>query len=357
MANREQGRAARWRAAWRRLGVGALLGVLTTSLVEAPRRAEAAVTLEAVGPVAPAALERALVIHDAYKGVECLVQDFTFPAGDAQLGMLLPVPARPTVSKLASSPFAKLAAASAALAPESAGSGFGSSGPEGLTRAATPAPSAPELVQVGKLTTSVIAASDTKALERWLAGSKLTTDAATVAWLKSYAARGFYFVAVRVTPAPKPGAFSTVTETLQIRFDSALPFFPYAEATTDGELRLLSVWLLSSHRHVPVSLASVDGKVRWIRPWHEVDASRPALRELQGLLPPSLLALVPPGPEKNGGLLRYPDHQLQHFEDQKSRRLDSGDVVLVRERPQETGLVPAANLRRVMNVLDPEVQP
>lgn len=184
-------------------GLAVLLGALVTYGVDSPRSARAAVTLEAVGPASPAVVERALVIHDASKGLEHLIQEFTFPASSPQLGMLLPVPARPTVSKLQSSPFAKLGAASSvAAAAAEGGSGFGSSGPEGLTSGPKPAPGAAateEGEQVGRLTTSVIAASDTKAVKQWLTGSKLGTDAATDAWLASYATRGFYFVAVRVS--------------------------------------------------------------------------------------------------------------------------------------------------------------
>lgn len=337
------------------------MGVLFTCVVEAPSSANAAVTLEAAGPASPAVVERALVIHDPSKGLEHLIQDFTFPVSAAQVGLLLPVPARPTVSKLPSSPFPKLTAASvAAAAAAEGGSGFGSSGPEGLT-GARPAPGAAAThdgEQVGRLTTSVIAASDTKALKQWLAASKLKSDAATDAWLAGYAARGFYFVALRMSPTPKPDAFKTVTETLQISFSSALPYLPYAEASDDGgNYRLLSVWLLSSHRHVPVALAASEGKSQWLRPWHELDASQPSPEQLKGLLPKSLLALLPPGPEKNHGLIRYPSHMLQRFEDQKSSRRGYGDVVLVREAPQDSATPPVAELRRVMNVLDPEVKP
>ncbi|HEX2873763.1 MAG TPA: DUF2330 domain-containing protein [Polyangiaceae bacterium] len=340
-------------------GLAALLGVLVMCGVHAPRPTRAAVTLEAVGPASPAVIERALVIHDASKGLEHLIQEFTLPASSRPLGMLLPVPARPTVSKLQSTPFAKLAAASsAAAAAAEGGSGFGSSGPEGLTSGPKPEPTAAgEGEQVGRLTTSVIAASDTKALKKWLAATKLGTDAATDAWLAGYAKRGFYFVAVRVSPTPKPDAFKTVTETLQISFTSALPFFPYAEASDDSNLRMLSVWLLSSHRHVPVARSAGEGQPQWLRPWHEKDASRPSPQELKALLPKSLLALLPPGPEKNAGLVRYREPQLQHFEDQKSARRGYGDVVLVREAPLEGGAPAVADLRRLMNVLDPEVKP
>lgn len=340
--------------------LAALLGVLFTCVVEAPSSANAAVVLEAVGPASSAVIERALVIHDASKSLEHLVQEFTFSASSGQVGLLLPVPARPTVSKLATSPFAKLAAASSATAAAEGGSGFGSSGPEGLTSGPRPEANAAatgEGEQVGRLTTSVIAASDTKALKQWLAASKLGTDAATDAWLAGYAARGFYFVAVRVTPTPKQDAFKTVTETLQISFASALPYFPYAEASQDSNLRMLSVWVLSSHRHVPVALHAGEGKPQWLRPWHERDASRPSPQELKALLPKALLALLPPGPEKNAGLVRYREPQLQHFEDQKSARRGYGDVVLVREAPLEGGAPPVADLRRLMNVLDPEVKP
>lgn len=362
MTNHEQGRAERLRnrLPWRRLGLSALLGVLATSVVEAPRSARAAVTLEAVGPTSAPLIERALVIHDAHKGLEHLIEDFTFPAGNTQLGMLLPVPARPTVTKLGSSPFAKLAAASAAAKADQGGSGFGSSGPEGLGGGSAPAltvDTAPEASQVGQLTTSVIAASDTKALKQWLAASKLGTEAATDAWLAGYATRGFYFVAVRVSPTAKADAFKTVTETLQISFTTALPYFPYSESMDDSGFRLLSVWLLSSHRHVPVALGAIEGKRQWLRPWHELDATRPSAQDLKGMLPTALLALLPPGPEKDAGLVRYREHQLQYFEDQKSSRRDFGDVVLVREAPEESGALPTPALRKIMNVLDPEVKP
>src|SRR6188768_3643228 len=109
---------------WRRLGRRALLGVLAICVGEAPRPAQAAAAFDAAGSASAPVIERALVIHDASKGLEHLVEQFTFTAGDKPLFLLLPVPPRPTVSKLASAPFAQLASASAS------GSGFGSSGPE-----------------------------------------------------------------------------------------------------------------------------------------------------------------------------------------------------------------------------------
>jgi len=333
---------------FRRFGLSVVVGVFLTGVGEAPRPAQAAVTLEAARPTSTPMFERALVIHDAPKGLEHLVEEFTFAAGDQPLGLLLPVPARPTVSKLKSSPFAKLASASEAVT----GSGFGSSTPG---RVSGP-PEVPPPDQVGRVATSVIAASDSGALKKWLAKNKLAADAALDTWLASYAARGFYFVALQVEPKPQKEAFKLVTETLQISFASPLPYFPYTEPLENLGTRLLSVWLLSNARQVPVALASAGSTAQWLRPWHELDSWRPSPTEVKALLPQPLVAVLPRGPAQNTTLVRYPEYTLQHFEDQKSSRLGYGDVVLVPEVPREPPQA-SPDLRRLMGVLDPEVKP
>jgi hypothetical protein len=337
---------------WHRWGLSAVLGVLATCVGQAPRAVQAAAAYDTAGSASAPVIERALVIHDASKGLEHLVEEFTFAAGDKPLFLLLPVPTRPTVSKLASSPFAKLASASAS------GSGFGSTGPEQLGgRTSGPSADAAPPEQVGRLSTSVLSANDPSALKKWLGQNKATLDATTDAWLAGYASRGFYFVALRIEPKLKTDAYKTVTETLEVSFASTLPYFPYAEPLDNIGLRLLSVWLLSSDRYVPVVLGSEEGKAHWLRPWHELEMTRPAPQDVKAMLPKPLIALLPPGPLQNTTLLRYPSYTLQHFEDQKSSRRGFGDVVLVPETRQSTAPTASAELRRLMGVLDPEVKP
>jgi hypothetical protein len=328
-----------------RWALAALLGGIVAGATDPSRVARAAEPLNVAGvadaPPAVPVIERALVIHDSSKGSEHLIEELTFAAGDKPLGLLLPVPARPTVAKLTSSPFAKLAAGATAAT----GSGFGSSGPDRLGGAPQPSADA-DAAQVGRLTTSVLSADDSSALKKWLVSNKFASDPASDAWLARYAGRGFYFVALRIEPKAKKDALTTVTETLQISFASPLPFFPYTESLENLGLRQLSVWLLASNRQVPVVLGSTEGQARWLRPWHELESSQPTPKDLSGMLPKALVALLPRGTV-----------QLQHFEDQKSSRLGYGDIVLVPETPQATPPKPSPELRRLMSVVDPEVKP
>ena len=337
----------------RRLGLGALFGVLVTCWGESPRSARAALALDAAGSTTTPVIERALLIHDSSKSLEHWVEELTFPASNAPFGLLMPVPSRPTVSKLVSSPFAGLRAASSVAN----GAEIDSSVLEQLRRAPETSWPPPDPAQLGRVTSSILPASDTKGVKAWLARNKLAVDASADGWLSRYATRGFYLVALHIAPRPSRDTFQLVTETLQISFVSPRPYFPYAEWQSEPGPRLLSVWLLSNQRQVPVALASASGTQQWVRPIRELDSWRPTPRQLEELLPRSLVALLPPGPAQNARLIRYGDYTLQHFEDQKSTHQGLGDIVLVPEQPREEAWPASKELRRLMSVLDPKVEP
>jgi hypothetical protein len=228
--------------------------------------------------------EQVVLMHDATHGKQHFIRRVTFREAREPFGFVVPTPTRPEVSAIEHDPFQKLRSAfrfeSRPPAGEGIGKGFGSGhgrlggGVQVL-----------EVKELGSFTAFVLAATDERALHKWLADHRLISTKETDAWLAHYVAMGFHYVALRYNPTELKGQNKkheasaraqpsrkpiTRTQTLRISFDTPLPYYPYFEPRTpEGvtqNLRLLELWFVSQQAVTPIALHETAGTRRWVRP-------------------------------------------------------------------------------------------
>jgi hypothetical protein len=354
-----------------------------------PRAAAAAVALTAVAALAPVRdtracggffarraattttvtvpslqVEQVLILHDPAKEEEHFIREIVFRDAREPFGFVVPTPSLPTVAKVDRSPFAELAAR---FPPEhepaidAPGRGLGGVGAAG---GGAPAPAVKVISEerIGSFTAFVLAATDARALEKWLDANELATTPASEAWLKHYVDLGFHFVAFRYE-LPDAGAprARTKSEIVRISFSTPRPYYPYLEPEHPGAAapgsRVLAVWVIAPERGVPVAAVKDEsGERLWKRPWKEARRHAPATpASLGAALGGSLAALLPrPGAEADGGAAGE-RLVVQTFQDQKASRAGWGDVVLVPEAPVAIDAARMKRLRRLMAALDDAV--
>jgi hypothetical protein len=272
-------------------------------------------------------VEQVLVIHDPVKEEEHFIRQLAFRNAKEPFGFIVPTPSRPTVAKVASSPFAELAKrfspeASLGLSLGLGGGGFSAGG---VGKGASPRVTVLSQERIGSFTAFVLAANDASALARWLKLNAFETTPESRAWLAHYVAVGFYFTAFRYEPDSKVPGTAVKSETVRISFATPLPFYPYREPEHPKDdasaSRVLAVWFVSPQRSLPVASFADDSGDHLKRPWTE-DTTHPdtTAQDLRPVLGP-LADLLPGAP--TAPLV------MQTFEDQKSSRQGWGDVVLV----------------------------
>jgi hypothetical protein len=275
-------------------------------------------------------VEQVLILHDPVKEQEHFIRQLSFRDAKEPFGFVVPTPSRPTVARVASSPFAELAKQ---FPPEGGLGlllGLGGGGMSHSRRAgsgAAPAVTVLSKERIGSFTAFVLAATDASALERWLKENSFETTPESRAWLSHYVAVGFYFTAFRYEPDAKVAGTTVKSETVRISFATPLPFYPYQEPVHPqpeaNVPRVLAVWFVSPERSIPVANVTDDAGSHVRRPWAE-DTTHPATKAVD--LRPSLGPLADLLPGAPGDAL-----VMQTFEDQKSSRRGWGDVVLVPE--------------------------
>jgi len=273
-------------------------------------------------------VEQVLVIHDPVKEEEHFIRQLSFRNATEPFGFIVPTPSRPTVAKVATSPFGELVKRyppEGGLSDLRLGSGGGAlqGGGKG-----GPAPvTVLSMERIGSFTAFVLAATDAGALGRWLTSNQFETTPESSAWLKHYVDVGFYFTAFRYEPDTKVAGTDVKSETVRISFATPLPFYPYREPEHRKDdptfPRVLAVWFVSPERAVPVANVDDDTGGHVKRPWTE-DATHgnATPTELRPILGP-LADLLPSSPTGS--------QVVQTFEDQKVSRQGWGDVVLVPE--------------------------
>lgn len=280
-------------------------------------------------------VEQVLVIHDPVKEEEHFIRQLSFRNATEPFGFIVPTPSRPTVAKVATSPFGELVKR---YPPEGGrfdlrlgggggvqAGGSGKGGPAKVTILS--------MDRIGSFTAFVLAATDAGALGRWLKSNRFETTPESSAWLKHYVDVGFYFTAFRYEPDPKVAGTDVKSETVRISFATPLPFYPYREPEHRKDdptfPRVLAVWFVAPERAVPVANVEDDAGGHVKRPWAEdakhAEATPTTLRPIVG----PLADLLPGAPTE--------PLVVQTFEDQKVSRHGWGDVVLVPEtaRPVE----------------------
>lgn len=299
-------------------------------------------------------VEQVLVIHDPATEQEHFIREVAFRDAKEPFGFVVPTPSRPTVAKVAHSPFERLASD---YYPDPPGAPPVDLGLSGLSGGGTGTGAGASQVtvlsqeRVGSFTAFVLAASDGAALRSWLDRNQLATTPASDAWLAHYVALGFYFVALRYeAPDAKTIRERTRAETVRISFASPLPFYPYREpdhATAPGTApRELAVWLVTPERFVPVAAKKVGDAIDWRRPWIEGVRHDPVkVEELQRQLGAELGALLPASKDAL---------TVQTFQDQKRSRQGWGDVVLVPEKARTVDVTKLSHFGGLAASLDPK---
>jgi hypothetical protein len=110
-----------------------------------------------------------------------------------------------------------------------------------------------EHVQVGPFDATVLKASDTQALQDWLAKHNYDARPPVMQWLDPYVKKGWVITAFQI--AKKEGQDPRVTpQAVRMSFTTDRPFFPYSEPKDPdagkgpGGKRLLRVFLLANER-------------------------------------------------------------------------------------------------------------
>jgi hypothetical protein len=211
----------------------------------------------------------------------------------------------------------------------------------------------------------VLAATDPKALAKWLEENKLQTTPETEAWLAHYVKLRFHYVAFRYEPtAAKSDEKRLVSEAVRISFSTPVPYYPYLEPTREDALpeRVLALWLVARDPMVPVAARREgDGAIHYKRPFRAgrryAAMGDTRVKEAVGA---KLAALLPEGATSTDPLRALePGEKLltvQTFEDQKTSRKGWGDVLFVPEKPEEIDEATAAKRRALLGLLDPALE-
>ncbi len=292
-------------------------------------------------------VETSVILYDSQKGFEHLIREVTFRGTKSRFGMVIPVPSKPEVAAVKKTPFSFLEELSAGRVPASA-----AFDPLGVVGGSV---TEVQKDQLGPLALTVLAASDAGGLRAWLASNGLRLPPQMSPWLARYVALGFYYVVLRVEPSDADDRLHSVT--LRISFATSAPFYPYHEprwtSLPDATERVLSVWVISDQRFVPMALRQLDDATVWQRPWIERypvdDRNRVIAAQVAGNsteLRGDALRVARAGPfrpeaptffgfpEDVAKLLPGGPAQLsvQYFQDQKTSHAGWGDVVLAPER-------------------------
>lgn len=294
------------------------------------------------------AREKVLLIHDAEAGRQHFIREVAFVRAHEPFGFVVPTPTRPEVAAVKTTPFTKLRemfpfVPNPRRVGAPSGRAPGGSGVEVL-----------EVAKVGSFTAFVLAATDAKALGKWLTDNKLVSNEASDAWLAHYVELGFFYVAMRYDPPARSGSQTggksseVVAETMRISFDVPIPYYPYLEPTREeaGATRLLELWYVGTEPVVPVVLREREGTRAWVQPLRRGLVNRDARFGLEAALEPELEELLPAG-----------TLVVQTFQDRKREREGFGDVLFAFEQSKPLTPELAAELAPLLGILDPALHP
>ena len=306
--------------------------------------------------------EQALIVHDAKTSTEHFVRDVTFSDATTVFGFVVPTPTRPSIAKIDASPFATLHRLFPFDANLKLGSGGGAiQGGGGLRGGAPGGVTVLEVKKVGSFTAFVLQATDAKGLADWLAKNQLVSTPEADTWLAHYVKMKFFYVALRYDPPSGGGTAGVKAETMDISFQSPIPYYPYFEPARRPDAaneprRLLELYTITSAPVLPVAFLERDGKREWVRPLQSGityrDKTDGLLGKLENRLDPSsfdpAIAKLLPAAEA--------PRVVQVFQDQKVSRAGYGDMLFVPETPEAPDPKRDAALAPLLGVLDPALE-
>jgi len=261
--------------------------------------------------------ERALVMVDSSTKTEHLVREIRFDKSNPRYELVVPVPARPTVERLAKSPFDALENDFFVGPSDEAGTAASSSNGETIAMTADGALAARRF---GPLAAYVLPPMRASEADRWLDAHGFSPDSSRLDWMQRYGKLGFHYVVFRYEPTPgDTWGGGNASETVKITFEAKTPYLPYREPMADGQLRRLTVWTISERTMVPVASMG-DGTLN--RPLRSVGTEFAPYEKLKSKMG-ELANLLP----KHEGAF------VSKLRDHKLVRGSYGDVLFVPEAP------------------------
>ena len=266
-------------------------GLASAAVVQlSPAPAEACALAWAEGAPAPKIQgEEALIVWEAAAHREHFIRRANFAGATGDFGFLVPTPTRPELAEADDGVFARLAKIYTYVPPPPPPTNSRSRSVDGLLASAVAPPvQVLEQRRVAGLDASVLAATDARALNRWLGDHHYPSRPGLTQWLAGYIAKGYFITAFRFV-APTNGG-EVKSSAVRLSFNTDRPFYPYAEPTDSphetGRGFRLNV----------ITSARMDGVVG-TRPWTAQTgySGRPGnLRELlRGVVPNSALGAGP----------------------------------------------------------------
>jgi hypothetical protein len=336
----------------------AIFVILVAAVLSAPFARDArACGLFVAGPMTEAeiaqkvpylSVERVLLAWDATTQTEDFVREARFEKANQAFGFVVPVPSRPEVFEVKKAPFDDLARVFPYYVAPPMTKGVGG----GAHSAGAAVPTEPVVLsqqRIGSFTATVLAASDAEGLARWLKANGFEVPPPARAWLDHFVGLGFYYVAFRydAAVAASPGMTS---ETVRIRFQTPMPYYPYLEPTHPDAprgSRDLLLWYASQEERVPMaSVRSADGAVTWKQPW-EGSARHVTAKRVRDVL--SSLGEIIHGDDTSPWV-------ITPYRDEKESREGWGDVLLVPASPAAIDDEAIASRWRLLPVLDPRLE-
>ncbi len=295
--------------------------------------------------------EQVLIIHDPKTDTEHFIREVAFREANKRFGFVVPTPSRPKVAKVEKSPFKSLRLLfpfrrTKGIAP---GGGIGSGSGYGRGAGKPAGVTVLEVSKVGSFTAFVLAATDAKALSKWLKDNGLVSSPEADRWLEHYVKMKFFYVAMRYDPPKGTASKSSVVnaETIRISFSTPIPYYPYFEPEHPEGVtgpRLMELWLAAPAKVQPVALRDNAGKREWFRPLKAGDAQSDARSRLVGSLSGGDAKLVPEG-----------ELVVQTFQDQKLERKGMGDILFPPMERRTLSDDDKKALAPLLGVLDPEL--
>jgi hypothetical protein len=205
------------------------------------------------------ASETALIVWDEQAKKEHFIRRASFQADVPYFGFLVPTPARPELAETpdevfsrledwtkpevktetiyVNRPLVNLACAASKQARDAAGE----------------AVQVLEQVQVGPFDATVLKASDTQALQDWLAKHNYDARPAVMKWLDPYVKNSWIITAFQIIKQEQQLPL-VAPQAVRMSFPTQRPFFPYSEPNdreetrSPGSKRLLRIFLLANQR-------------------------------------------------------------------------------------------------------------
>ncbi len=311
---------------------------LLLTLLAVPVSCQACATIaeDVAGPIRITD-ESALIVWNAKSHTEHFVRRADFQTRAKNFGFLVPTPSKPQLGAASDELFDDL---EQELLPKTktvvqrgvnwmpfmvALSNIQGCGGASSDDAATSSVEVVEKRRVGDYNASVLKASDTRSLLKWLGSHHYAVSSDTRAWLAPYIKAGFFITAFQIASDVKAG--QAQAKAVRLTFQSEAPFYPYREPERTQRLggsRTLRVFYLGDNR--------VEGRIenggktgQW-----------PAKMEYSGRI--NGAALRSHGLSVPNGALR-----LTSFEDESAPRPGWGDLRFYAARDQSEK-VPAAKV-------------